>query len=91
VKDAIESIYRAAAFTSQNHVTKYFRKAKEHGVQWQLNRSYCLICTPGCIAAQSNGHGNRATVTVDIVILEKFQVACVSKITVELTALQSYE
>jgi len=27
-----ESGYRAAALTSQNHVTKYFRKAREHRV-----------------------------------------------------------
>jgi len=36
---------------SQNHVTKYFRKAKEHGVQWQLNKSYRLTCTPVIEAA----------------------------------------
>jgi len=29
----------AAALTSQNHMTNYFRKAKEHDVQWQLNRT----------------------------------------------------
>ena len=78
-------IYRAAALTSQNHMTNYFRKAKEHSVQWQLNRSYCLTCTPGHIAAQFNWHGNGATVTVDTVVLGKCQAACVSKITVELT------
>jgi len=77
--------YRAAALTSQNHMTNYFRKAKEHGVQWQLNRSYCLTCTPGHVAAQFNWHGNCATVTVDTVVLGKCQAACVSKITVELT------
>ena len=31
---------RAAALTSQNHVTEYFCMVKEHGVQWQLNRNY---------------------------------------------------
>ena len=76
-----------AGLTSQNHVTKYFCKAKAdvYGVQWQLNGSYCLSCTPGCVAAQSNGHGNCATATVYAVVLGKFQVACVSKITVEIT------
>jgi len=34
--------YRADALTSQNHMTNYFRKAKEHGIQWQLNRSYTV-------------------------------------------------
>ena len=71
--------------TSQNHMTNYFRKAKEHGVQWQLNRSYSLTCTPGHVAAQFNWHGNCATVIVDTVVLGKCQAACVSKITVELT------
>ena len=56
--------YRAAALTSQNHVTEYFRVAKEHGVQWQLNGNYCLTCTPGRVAARSNRHGNCATATV---------------------------
>ena len=28
------NMYRAAAPMSQNHVTKYFRTAKQHGVQW---------------------------------------------------------
>jgi len=37
-----------AALTSQNHMTKYFHKAKEHRRQWQLSRNYCLTCTPGC-------------------------------------------
>jgi len=36
---------------SQNHTTKCFRKAKEHSVQLQLYRSYCLTCTPGHVAA----------------------------------------
>jgi len=76
---------RAAALTSQNHMTNYFHKANEHGVQWQLNRSYSLTCTPGYIAAQFNRHGNCATAKVDAVVLDKFQAACVSKITVELT------
>ena len=63
---------------SQNHVTEYFCQAKEHGIQWQLNRSYCLTCTPGHVAAQFDHHGNT-------VVLGKFQAACVSEITVELT------
>ena len=86
--------YRAAALTSRNHMTNYFRKAKEHGVHWQLNRSCCLTCTPDHVAAQFSWHGNCATVTVDTIVLGKCQAACVSKITVELTtffALQSYE
>ena len=78
-------MYRAAAMTSLNHMTNYFCKAKEHGVQWQLNRSYRLTCTSGRVAAQFNRHGNCATATVDTVVLRKFQAACVSKITVELT------
>jgi len=45
----------------QNHMTKYFCEAKEHGVQWQLNRSYSLTCTPGHVAAQFNWHGNCTT------------------------------
>jgi len=64
-------------------MTNYFRMAKEHSVQWQLNRSY--TCTPGPIAAQFNWHGNCATVKVDTVVLGKCQAACASKITVELT------
>ena len=67
------------------HMIKYFHKAKEHGVQRQLNRSYCLTCTPGHVAAQFNRHGNCATATVDTVVLGKPQAACISKITVELT------
>ena len=70
---------------SQNHMTNYFRKAKEHGIQWQLNRSYRLTYSSGRVAAQFNRHGNCATATVDTVVLRKFQAACVSKITVELT------
>ena len=76
---------RAAALKSQNHMTNYFRKAKQHSVQWQLNSSYSRTCTPGPIAAQFIWHGNCATVKVDTVVLGKFQAACVSKITVELT------
>ena len=34
--------------------------------------------------AQFNRHGNCATATVDTEVLDKFQAACVSKITVEL-------
>ena len=81
----LSTVYRAAALTSQNHMTNYFRKAKEHGVQWQLNRSYSLTCTPSHVAAQFNQHGNCATAKVDTVVLGKFQAACISKITVELT------
>jgi len=72
---------------SQNHMTNYFCMAEEHSVQWQLNRSYSLTCTPGHVAAQFNWHGNCATATVDTVVLGKCQPACVSKITVELTTL----
>jgi len=46
-------LHYRAALTSQNHVTKYLHNAKEHGVQWQLNRSYHLTCTPGCAASCS--------------------------------------
>ena len=49
-------------------MTKYFHKAKEHGVQWQVNGHYCLTCSPGHIAAQFNWHGNRAIVKVDILM-----------------------
>jgi len=42
-------------------MTRYFRKAKEHRVQWQLNRSYHFTRTPGRIAAQFNWHGNCTT------------------------------
>ena len=73
-----------AALTSQNHMTNY-RKAKEHGVQWQLNRRCSLTCTPGHVAAQFNWHGNFATAKVHTVVLSKCQGACISEITVELT------
>ena len=33
-------LYRAVAITSQNHMTEYFRMAKERGVQWHLNGNY---------------------------------------------------
>ena len=66
-------------------MTNYFHQVKEHGIQWQLNRSYSLTCTPGHVAAQFNWHGSCATANVDTVVLGKFQAACVSKITVELT------
>ena len=59
-------------------MTNYFRKAKEHGVQWQLNRRYSLTCTPGHVAAQFNRHGNCATAKVDAVVLGKCQAACVT-------------
>ena len=45
------------------------------GVQWQLNRDYCI---PGRIAARSNRHGNCATAAIDTVVLRKFRAACVS-------------
>ena len=64
-------------------MTQYFRMAKEHGVQWQRNGNYWLTCTPGHVAAQSDRHGNCAT--VHTVVLRKFRAACVSKITVEIT------
>ena len=68
-------------------MANYFCKAKEHGVQWQLNRRCYLTYTPGRVAAQFSHHGNHATATVDTVVLGKFQAACVSKITVQLTTL----
>ena len=55
------------------------------GIQWQLNRRYFSTYTPGHVAAQFNWHGNCTTVTVDTVVLGKFQAACISKITVERT------
>ena len=55
-------------------MTNYFCKAKEHGVQWQLNRSYRLTCTSGCVAAQFNQHGNCATAIVDTVVLVSSQL-----------------
>jgi len=76
-----QNLYRATASTSPNNVTEYFHKGKEHGVQWQLNRSYCLTCTPGHVAAQFNRHGNCTTTTVDTVVVGKFQAACVSRMT----------
>ena len=60
---------------------------KAYRVQWQLNRNYGFTCTPGCVAAQFNRHGSCAIVTVDTVVPGKFQAACVSKITVELSCL----
>jgi len=33
------NMYRATALTSQNHVTKYFCKAKQHRIQWQLKNA----------------------------------------------------
>ena len=81
------ALNRAVAITSQNHMTEYFRMAKEHGVQWQLNGNYCLTCIPGRVAARSNRHGNCATATVDTVVLRKFQAA---KIAVEMTNFLPY-
>ena len=46
---------------------------------------YCLTCIPGHVAAQFNRHGNCATAAVDTIVISKFQAACFSKITVELT------
>ena len=46
---------------------------------------YCFTCTPGHVAAQFNQHGTCTTVTTDTVVLGKFQAACISKITAELT------
>jgi len=40
---ALQPPCRVATVMSQNPVTKYFRKAKEHGVQWQLNRSWSRV------------------------------------------------
>jgi len=42
------------------------------------------LVPPGFIAVQFN-HANRLTATVDMVVLGKFQAACISKINVELT------
>ena len=46
-------LYRVTALTSPNDVTEYFHKGKEQGVQWQLNRSYDLTCTPVSHVLQS--------------------------------------
>ena len=81
----VTAICRVAALTSQNQVTKQFHKAKEHGVQWQLNRSYHFTCTPDHVTSQFKWHGNCITATVDTVVLGKVQAAGVSNITVELT------
>jgi len=59
---------RVAALAEQKHVTKYFHKAKEHGVQRQVNGHYCLTCNQGHIATQFNWHGNRAIAKVDILM-----------------------
>ena len=48
---------------------------------------YCLTCTPGRVA---NRHGNCTRVAVDTVVLGKFRAACISKITVEITAFLPY-
>ena len=65
----------------------YIRMAKQHGVQWQLNRNCYLTCIPGRVAARSNRHGKCTTATVDTVVhvLCKFRAACASKSTVEIT------
>ena len=55
------------------------KQKNKRGVQWQLNRSYCLTCTPGCIAAQFNRHGNCTTTIVDTLILSTFQATCCSR------------
>ena len=79
--------HRAAALTSQSHVTtcKNSARQKEYRIQWQLNRSYHFTCTPDCIVAQFDQHGNCTTATVDTVVLGMFQAVCISEITVELT------
>jgi len=59
-------------------MSKSCHKAKEHGVQWQLNRSYHFTCTPSRETA--------AMATTNTVVRGKFQAACISKITVELTS-----
>jgi len=61
--------YRVAALTSQNHMTSYFHKAKEHGIQGQLNGRYCITYTPGHVAVQFNQHGNCTTATVATLML----------------------
>ena len=43
------------------------------------------LVSPGFIAVQFNRHANCTTATVDTVVLGKFQAACISRITVELT------
>ena len=70
---------------SLSHVTKYFLKAKEHGVQWRQNGATASPVLQVTEPAQSNRHGNCATATVDTVVLRKFRAACISKITVEIT------
>ena len=60
------------------------------GVQEQLKRSYCFTCTPGPIAVQFDRHVSCTAATVDTVVLGKFQTACISKITVELTTFLPY-
>jgi len=47
-------------------MTNYFRKAKEHGTQWQKLQSH-LFFRYGRVAAQLNRHGNCATATVNTV------------------------
>jgi len=60
-------------------VRKYFHKAKEHWVKWQLHRSYCLTYTPGRIATQFNWHGNEIQrQTVNTEVLSKFRDTCSS-------------
>ena len=66
-------------------MTSYFHKAKEHGIQGQLNGRYCITYTPGRVAVQFNQHGNCTTATVATLMLGMFQVVCISKISVELT------
>ena len=76
-------------------MTSYFHKAKEHGIQGQLNRRYCITYTPGHVAVQFNQHGNCTISTVATLMLGMFQVVFISKISVELTTfllnLQSYK
>jgi len=65
-----------AAFTSQNHIAKYFCKARE----LEFNSSW----TEAQLLNLLGTHSNCVTATLDIV-LGKFQAVCTSKITVELT------
>ena len=37
--DIIHPAFSKCEIILQNHVTKYFHKAKEHGAQWQLNKA----------------------------------------------------
>jgi len=73
--------YVLVALTPQNTRLSTSTRQREHGVQWQLNRGH----SPGHVAVQFNRHSNRATATVDTVVVGKLQAACISKIPVEPT------